>query len=265
MNNKKISIYISMSLTTNEKIEGFNIIATLTNDPKVKIGVVEKDMVSEPVEEMKTTMKNQFRLAVNKQTERQIVYVTAPSGSGKSYFTRQFMEDYKRIYPKRPIWIFSSLTEDKSLDKIKGLRRIKIMDDKFKDSDLTAKDFEDSLCIFDDVDVISDKFVKNKVMKIFNSIAQIGRHFNVSVIFTSHNATNGFETKNILNESHAIVVFPKTAGNRTLKYLLDQYLGFDKKQIARVKNMNSRWVCISKTYPQAIITQDEVYLRGFTE
>ena len=254
-----------MSLTDNDKIDGFKVIATLTNDPKVKIGVVEKDQVSSPVEELKTTMKNQFRLAVDKDTERQIIYVTAPSGSGKSYFTRQFMEDYKKVYPKRPIYIFSSLTEDKSLDKIKGLRRIKIDSDKFKDTELTAKEFQDSLCIFDDVDVISDKFIKNKVMKIFNSIAQIGRHYNVSVVFTSHNATNGFETKNILNESHAICVFPKTAGNRTLKYLLDQYLGFDKSQIQRVKNMNSRWVCICKCYPQAIITQDEVYLRGFTE
>jgi hypothetical protein len=29
--------------------------------------------------------------------------------------------------------------------------------------------------------------------------------------------------------------------------------------------MNSRWVCICKSYPQAIITMDEVYLRGFTD
>ena len=253
-----------MSLTTNEKADGFKIIATCDGG-KTKIGVVEKDAVSDVVEEMKTSMKNQYRLAIDKNTERQIVYVTAPSGSGKSYFTKQFIEDYKKAYPKRPVWIFSSLTEDPTLDKLKGLRRLKIMEDKFMMADITAKDFTDSLCIFDDIDVISNKEVKNKVMKVFNSIAQIGRHHNVSVVFTSHNATNGFETKNILNESHAIVVFPKTAGNRTLKYLLDQYLGFDKNQIRRVRNMNSRWVCICKSYPQAIITMDEVYLRGFTD
>lgn len=253
-----------MSLTTNTKADGFKIVATCDGGD-TKIGVVEKDAVTNVVTEMKTTMKNQYRLAVDKNTERQIVYCTAPSGSGKSYFTKQFIEDYKKAYPKRPVWIFSSLTEDPTLDKIKGLRRLKITEERFMNADLSAKDFADSLCIFDDIDVISDKHIKHKVMKIFNSIAQIGRHFNVSVVFTSHNATSGQETKNILNESHAIVVFPKTAGNRTLKYLLDQYLGLDKHQIKRVKNMNSRWVCICKSYPQAIITMDEVYLRGITE
>jgi hypothetical protein len=253
-----------MSLTINEKAEGFKVVATCDGG-KTKIGVVETDAVSSVVEEMKTTMKNQYRLAVDKNTERQIVYVTAPSGSGKSYFTKQFMEDYKKAYPKRPIWIFSSLSEDPTLDKVKGTRRIKIMEEKFMNADLTAKDFSESLVIFDDVDVLSDKFIKKKVQSIFNSISQIGRHHKVSVVYTSHLATNGYETKNQLNESHSIVVFPRTAGSKTLKYLLDQYLGFDKHQIRRVKNMSSRWVCINKTYPQVIFTQDEIYLRGFTE
>jgi Cdc6-like AAA superfamily ATPase len=253
-----------MSLTTNEKAEGFKVVATC-DDGKVKIGVVEKDAVSQVVDEMTTSMKNQYRLAVDKNTERQILYITGASGSGKSYFSKQFIEDYKKAYPKRPIWVFSSLLEDPTLDKIKGLRRIKIMDEKFMETDLTAKDFESSLCVFDDVDVISNKAIKKKVLEIFNSIAQIGRHYKVSVIFTSHNACNSHETKNQLNESHSIVIYPKTSGGRTLKYLLDQYLGFDKSQIRRIKNMDSRWVCVNKTYPMSVITQTEVYLKGFTD
>lgn len=254
-----------MSLTTNEKAEGFKVIATC-DDGKVKIGIVEKDAVSQVVDEMTTSMKNQYRLAVDKNTERQILYITGASGSGKSFFSRMFIEDYKKAYPKRPIWVLSSLLEDPTLDKLKYIKRIKIMEQKFMDTDLTAQNFEQSLVLFDDVDVISNKAIKKKVLEIFNSIAQIGRHFKVSVIFTSHNACNSHETKNQLNESHHIVIYPLTSGGRTLKYLLDQYLGFDKKQIRRIKNMdNSRWCCISKSYPMSVITQNEIYLKGFTD
>jgi len=58
-----------MSLTTDEKAEGFKVVATCDGG-KTKIGVVESAAVI--VEEMKTNMNNQYRLAVDKNTERQI-------------------------------------------------------------------------------------------------------------------------------------------------------------------------------------------------
>jgi UDP-glucose 4-epimerase len=84
---------------------------------------------------------------------------------------------------------------------------------------------------------------------------EIGRHFNISVIFTSHCATMGNDTKRILNECHSITIFPKNLGGKTSKYLLDQYLGMDKEQIKKLKKVNSRWVTILKTYPQCIISE----------
>ena len=77
--------------------------------------------------------------------------------------------------------------------------------------------------------------LKKKQMSIVNNILQIGRHYNVSVCFTTHNPTNGAETKILLSEAHVVTVFPKTTGNRALKYLLDSYLGLDKDQINQIK------------------------------
>ena len=94
---------------------------------------------------------------------------------------------------------------------------------------------------------------------------EIGRHHNVSVIFTSHNATMGLDTKRILNECHSITLFPKNLGGKTSKYLLDGYVGMDKDQIKKLKKVNSRWVTILKTYPQMVISEKEAYVLNPTE
>ena len=51
--------------------------------------------------------------------EREILYITGPSGSGKSTHTRKYLEQYVKHFKGRPIYLFSSLPSDKSLDKIK--------------------------------------------------------------------------------------------------------------------------------------------------
>lgn len=38
-------------------------------------------------------------------------------------------------------------------------------------------------------------------------------------------------------------------GGRSMKYLLDQYLGLDKHQIKKLKNLKSRWVTVVKGFP----------------
>ena len=116
------------------------------------------------------------------------------------------------------------------------------------------------MVIFDDTDVISSKMLKNKINSILNALLETGRHYNTSVIYTSHIATAGIDTKRILNEAHSITIFPSSLGGRSLKYLLDNYLGFDKEQIKKVKKLDSRWTTIVKTYPMVVLSEKEAYL-----
>jgi hypothetical protein len=211
------------------------------------------------VKDVKLTKENEhFQQIPNKNIERNILYITGASGSGKSYYTGAYCKEYKKMYPKREIYLFSSISDDKSLDKIKGLKRIKLTDELLREP-ITASDFKDSLVIFDDTDALTNKAMKEKVNTILNSILQTGRHFNVSCILTFHTATGGRDTKMILNEAHSITIFPHSLGGRTLKYLLDQYLGLDKEQIKKIKKVNSRWVTICKTYPMTILSEKEVF------
>jgi hypothetical protein len=247
-----------MSLTIDTATTGFIPIATFG---KRTLGVVDR-VVPDGVISYFTNEKEPFRLAVNKDIERQVIYVTAPSGSGKSYFTKQYIEDYHKAYPKRMVFMFSSLLSDTTLDKLKYLKRMKIKEEKFLNTELTAQDFKESLCIFDDIDVIADKVVKKKVYQILNSLLQIGRHERVSVVFTSHLATCGQDTKIILAEAHNIVVFPRNAGARSLKYLLYEYLGFSKQQIKQLRNCSGRWVCIARTtYPMSFFSHTEAFIK----
>jgi hypothetical protein len=196
-----------------------------------------------------------FQPVPNTEKERNILYVTGASGSGKSYYTRAYAEEYKKKFPHNEIFLFSSIAEDSSIDKIKDLQRINIKNEDFLKDELTAKDFANSLVIFDDTDVIPDKKVRSKVNAVRDSILETGRHFKVYCVFTSHIACNALETKRILNESHSITFFPSSMNGKSLKYLVEGYLGFSKEQTNQIKNCDSRWVTVYKTYPQVILTQ----------
>ena len=195
----------------------------------------------------------------NKQQERQILYITGASGSGKSYYTQAYCKEYKKLFPKNEIYLFSSINEDSSIDKIKGLNRF-VLDDTFIKEEIMTEDFRNSIVIFDDTDCISNKILKNKINSILNQLLETGRHFNTSVIYTSHLATAGLDTKRILNEAHSITIFPSSLGGRSLKNLLENHLGFDRHQIKKIKNINSRWATIVKTYPMVVLSEKEAYL-----
>ena len=201
----------------------------------------------------------EFTLLPSK-TGRSIFYVTAPSGAGKSYLSKQIIMEYRKLHPKNQIYVFSSLETDPTLDSLKYIKRIKINKPEYLETEFTAQDFENSLVLFDDVDCLSNKKQLKKTMDVLNSILQTGRHFNCSCIYTSHASTAGHSSKIILNESHVIVFFPSCASGKMLKYLLDQYLGFSKQQIEKMKNIKSRWVAVVRKYPRAIVTQHEVSL-----
>jgi hypothetical protein len=86
--------------------------------------------------------------------------------------------------------------------------RFDIHDKDFIDEELDPKDFKDSCIVYciryDDIEMISEKKLKNKILHFFKKLLQVGRHFNTTVVFACHchEVCNGNETKTILNECH---------------------------------------------------------------
>ena len=131
----------------------------------------------------------------------------------------------------RQIYIFfSSLPNDESLDDIEP-KRVRVDDDLYIDP-LPIKEFENSAIIFDDIDVISDKKIRDAVYSLLNHVLEIGRHFNITCLMTNHLPSNRSDTRRILNECHAFVYFPRSSSSK-IKYVLHEYIGLDKKQITK--------------------------------
>lgn len=221
----------------------------------------DKDKVKNYLTEYKCKANERVQPIPNTKEERQICYVTGKSGSGKSYWMALYANMYHKLYPNRPIFLFSSVLEDKgSIDKIKRLKRVNIRDPKFLDMDFIIDDFKNMLLIFDDTDCISDRKLRAKVNSILDMALQTGRHTNTSVIYSSHIAAAGNQTKIILNESHSITLFVKGCGERALQYVLSSYYGLDKQQIRKIKELPTRSVSILRTYPTIVLYDTGAYI-----
>ena len=93
-----------------------------------------------------------------REREREISYITGPSGSGKSAYTRKYLEQWRKKNKDKEIYMFSSLPEDDSLDEIKP-KRIRL-DASLHEDPIDIDEFADSVMIFDDIAVISDKKIR---------------------------------------------------------------------------------------------------------
>ena len=144
--------------------------------------------------------------------------------------------------------------EDECLDSIKSLKRIEI-DDSLLSEPILYTDFENCLVIFDDVDAMTGKLGKY-IYDLRDKLLKNSRKARVSVISTNHTCT-GQELKAVLNESNVIVFFMANY-NRSLKYLLESYVGLDKKGIEGIKKNKSRWTAYIKSFPNVILQEKDI-------
>jgi DNA helicase HerA-like ATPase len=76
------------------------------------------------------------------------IYISAPSGAGKSTFVGNWLREFKKIFKKDEIYLFSSVDEDKALDRQDPTRII--LDDDLLDDPIDIKELSQSLVVLDD-------------------------------------------------------------------------------------------------------------------
>lgn len=188
--------------------------------------------------------------------KRDVVYVAGASGSGKSYITKQYTEKYHKMFPNRKIYIISQLDEDDTLDSMKGVKPTRIPLDMVKD--ININNLKDCLFIFDDIDGLPAKEGGNDIQRLVDDIAIAGRAHTdkqggISMIYITHYITKYKFSRLILNEATYYVLFPQATSVNQLHYILNRYLGFDRKDIRKLRNMQSRSVVFHKNYPMFMI------------
>ena len=193
----------------------------------------------------------------NIKNSRDCLYISGCSGSGKSHYAKTYIECYKKIFPKRKIFLFSKLKEDPTIDTVKPIR-IKLDNELLADP-ITPEELQNSLCVFDDFDALRDGKLKNEIYGLIDEILFDGRHFNIHCIITSHMITNYKKTRNILSEVNSITLFPQSISFKNANYLLRNYLGLKQKQIDIILNLPSRWVTVFIRYPKFVLFQNGCY------
>lgn len=195
----------------------------------------------------------------NEKEQRDNIYVSGSSGSGKSTWTANYLKEFVKLFPDKRIFLFSRVSEDKPLDAIGKVTRI-IIDEDLIDDPIDINELNNSCCVFDDIDTIPNKDLKNAIIDLRKDILETGRHEKIYCISTSHMLTNYKETRELLNEANKVIFFPKSSGTRQIKYFLQNYGGMTTADINKVFDLPSRWVMLSKNYPQYILCEKSIYL-----
>lgn len=199
-----------------------------------------------------------YQYVTDEEKERDTIYICGSAGSGKSYWTGKYCEEYYKRNKHNPIYLISEGSADPALDELKNLQRVHV-DESLLEDPIEWTEFNDCLVIFDDIDAYTGK-LKKYIYSLLDKLLKNARKNKVSVIMTSHSCT-GLELKAVLNESNVIVFFMKNL-NRSLKYLLESYVGLNKDGIKKLKANKSRWTAFVKTYPNVIIQEKDIFTIG---
>lgn len=192
--------------------------------------------------------------------KREVWFIAGPSGAGKSYIAKNLAEKYRKQFPDRLVYLVSKLPSDETLDSMKGGKPIRINVQKLVDSPIKELEpLRNCLILFDDYDTYTAPFDK-AVFKLIDDIATMGRHTNTSMLCMSHYLTNYKKTRLLLTEATHYVIYPNSTGKQALTYFLKTYVGMDDEEVAELKRMGSRWVCIYKNFPMWLVSEHSAKL-----
>jgi hypothetical protein len=217
----------------------------------------DKDKVKNGFNEIKLDKDAKFQPLPRKKIVEKL-YVSAPSGSGKSYYSGKWIKEFNKAFRDQEVYLFSPIPSDKALDS-NNIVRVDL-DEHLIGNPITVEELEDSLVVFDDCESIKDKRILKYIEWLRDSILETGRHFNVRMVWISHLISNYSSTRRLLNESTSVTVFPRSgSGVYQIKAFLQRQCGLSKNEITRFLSQDSRWCTVYRTYPQYVITEKSCY------
>lgn len=202
----------------------------------------------------------------------QLIYIVGRRGCGKSTFCNTYIKNYVEATDGR-VFIISRFNSDPSINLPPRAMFVPLNEL----NDVNIEDFKNSLLVFDDIHNSSLTAAQTKKIHSFVlDVMENSRHHNVSALITSHMATNYSKTREILNESNAIVVYPEYSNPYQIERALKVYYGLSNDLIKYIMNTGSRWIYVNKnqknimfagsrwvyintTKPKYIMTENEIF------
>ncbi len=209
----------------------------------------------EPITEITLGKGTTFELLPS--SKRWLTYVCGSNGCGKSVFSAMLIEKYLQSNPDAEFIVYSRLDRDAPIDALKPYR-VQVTDELIERPPELEDIPDGSVVLFDDIDNISNKKLQHVINKFKEQLMECARKKGIQLVITSHliNGNDKGLTRIVMNEMSQLVIFPKGSGSfYGTNYVLKHYFGFSAKQIKLICDMDSRWVVLTKNYPQAILTQ----------
>lgn len=194
-----------------------------------------------------------FVILPNVKSER--VFIAGASGVGKSCLTSMYIHEYKQLFPKREVYLFSTHENEKAYQH-HNINQI-LLDEKFAAEKYNLTDLQNSLIIFDDCDNLQNSKLSSKITLLNNDLISNGRKYNIHVVTLSHQLMDYKRTRLLLTEANKVVFF-LGSGKYHINRYLRVYCGFDNDQIKKILKLRSRWVCLGFTIPNYFISEHEI-------
>ena len=185
-----------------------------------------------------------------------VLYITGASGSGKSMFAGCYVKHCMKKWPKAKFYVFSQLSKDPAFDDLKP-HRITLSEDLIENPINLENDIEpNSIILFDDCSD-NEEPLQKAIDRLETQLLVHGRKHNIQVIITSHLLNPGANKhiRHRLNETQALVFFPQSGSAAQLTHSLKTQFGFSTRQVQAVLQIESRWVCCTKTYPNILLSE----------
>lgn len=215
------------------------------------------DKVKKPLTEIIMDTDGKLQSLPRKKVIEKL-YISAPSGSGKSYYAGSWINEYNKMFKDSEVYVFSPIPSDKALDD-NNIVRVDL-DEHFIENPIEVEELVDSLVVFDDIENVKNKIMLKTLNNLRDDILQIGRHYRVRQIFISHLISNYADTRRLLNESTSVTVFPRSgSGTYQIKQFLKNQCGLSRTEISKFLNQKSRWVSIYRTFPAYVISEKSIY------
>lgn len=187
------------------------------------------------------------------------VFIAGASLCGKSYLASKLAKDYFLNFKKNKIINFSYLNNDENYAKLKNYHKMRI-DEDILENPIDLDELHDSVCIFDDIQHFTDKYIVKELERIRDSCLQAGRHSNIDVIVCTQNLLDGPKTKQCVNNTFQVIGFPQSAGRFQLGEWLRRYIRLSQEQVRTILNLPSRWVLVNQGTPIYVLHEKGCFM-----
>lgn len=223
------------------------------------------------------------------------IFIVGNSGAGKSYFTRQMIEDEPL---NRPIILFSKVVDDKTFDGmviseeeyadavlaetpaekkklLKGKRTLHLTVDSEEDllripnkgdliemfDELGLNNNNGLVIIFDDVNTYENPIISEFIQGYMSDALETSRHDNISVVATSHQLKAGNATKTNRNEMEYLTLFPSENYQLSSNFLKEA-INIPKRMrdVLMNRSCESKYMSVKLSNPMALICEKGISL-----